>query len=100
MRSSRGCHVLRQAALGLFFVALVATGLQAQKIKVEYDKSLDFATFKTFAWGSTMPSLARCWPSRLQAQSKKSLPSGACTRPTAIQTFMSRCTVHRIRTWQ
>ncbi len=51
MRSSRGCHVLRQAALGLFFVALVATGLQAQKIKVEYDKSLDFATFKTFAWG-------------------------------------------------
>jgi Domain of unknown function (DUF4136) len=51
MRSSRGCDVLRQAALWLFFAALGAISLQAQKIKVEYDKSLDFARFKTFAWG-------------------------------------------------
>jgi hypothetical protein len=29
----------------------VAVSVCAQKIKVEYDKSLDFTKFKTFAWG-------------------------------------------------
>ena len=35
--------------LVLCFLATVAGGAQAQKIKVEYDKSLDFSKFKTFA---------------------------------------------------
>jgi hypothetical protein len=30
---------------------LLCAGAQAQKIKVEYDKSLDFSQFKTYAWG-------------------------------------------------
>ena len=33
-------------------LALVVCAVaQAQKIKVEYDKSLDFSQFKTYAWG-------------------------------------------------
>lgn len=35
---------------GLLLLLLCA-GAQAQKIKVEYDKSLDFSQFKTYAWG-------------------------------------------------
>jgi len=35
----------------LLLVCLLSCGLQAQKIKVEYDKNLDFSKFKTFAWG-------------------------------------------------
>jgi hypothetical protein len=38
-------------ALLFFFLCIVSLGSQAQKIKVEYDKSLDFSKFKTFAWG-------------------------------------------------
>ena len=33
----------------LFTIVLVATAAHAQKIKVEYDKSLDFSKFKTYA---------------------------------------------------
>ena len=29
----------------------MAVSVNAQEIKVEYDKSLDFSKFKTFAWG-------------------------------------------------
>jgi len=35
----------------VFLVCVLSVGLQAQKIKVEYDKSLDFAKFKTYTWG-------------------------------------------------
>jgi hypothetical protein len=35
----------------VFLVCALSVCLQAQKIKVEYDKSLDFAKFKTFAFG-------------------------------------------------
>ncbi len=35
----------------LMFACVLVTGAQAQKIKVEYDKSLDFSKFKTYAWG-------------------------------------------------
>jgi hypothetical protein len=30
---------------------MFSPGVQAQKIKVEYNKELDFSRFKTFAWG-------------------------------------------------
>jgi hypothetical protein len=32
-------------------ICLLSGGLQAQKIKVEFDKDLDFSKFKTFARG-------------------------------------------------
>jgi Domain of unknown function (DUF4136) len=51
MRASRTCHVLHRAAQWLLLVGLLSFSAQAQKIKVEYDKNLDFAKFKTFAWG-------------------------------------------------
>jgi hypothetical protein len=36
------------------FILLIACGVaQAQKIKVEFDKSADFSTFKTYAWDPT-----------------------------------------------
>src|SRR5664279_2299373 len=42
--------VLVRAALCLMFVAGLSFTAQAQKIKVVYDKQLDFSQFKTFAW--------------------------------------------------
>ena len=45
------CNVGRRFARALFLICLFSGGLQAQKVKVEYDKSLDFSKFKTFAWG-------------------------------------------------
>jgi hypothetical protein len=51
MRSSRACRVLHQAAQWVLLVGLLSVSAQAQKIKVEFDKNLDFAKFKTFAWG-------------------------------------------------
>ena len=41
-----------RVALILCVMVVVACGAQAQKIKVEYDKSLDFSKFKTFALDS------------------------------------------------
>lgn len=35
----------------LLLICMLSAGLHAQKIKVEYDKNLDFSKFKTFAWG-------------------------------------------------
>ncbi len=48
LRSHRSSAcVISLCLLGLLFCAAA----QAQKIKVEYDKSLDFSQYKTFAWG-------------------------------------------------
>jgi hypothetical protein len=44
-------HIGRRFARALFLICFLCGGLQAQKIKVEYDKNLDFSKFKTFAWG-------------------------------------------------
>ena len=38
------------AIVTCFMVGVLAIGVQAQKIKVEFDKSLDFTKFRTFAW--------------------------------------------------
>lgn len=45
------CDVGWRFARALFLICLLSGGLHAQKIKVEYDKNLDFSKFKTFAWG-------------------------------------------------
>jgi hypothetical protein len=50
MKSSPAHIGSRFAQLSLL-ICILSLGLQAQKIKVEYDKNLDFSKFKTFAWG-------------------------------------------------
>ena len=37
----------------ILFSLLVCTAAHAQKIKVEFDKNVDFAKFKTYAWDPT-----------------------------------------------
>jgi hypothetical protein len=44
-------HSERRFTAVVFLVCLLSVSLQAQKIRVEYDKNLDFSRFKTFAWG-------------------------------------------------
>ena len=46
----------RLISLLCLLIALTCTAAQAQKIKVEYDKSLDFTKFKTFALDSNQAS--------------------------------------------
>jgi hypothetical protein len=46
----------RLTSLLCLLVALSCTGAQAQKIKVEYDKSIDFSKYKTFAMDSNQES--------------------------------------------
>ncbi len=49
MKSSSA--ILSRLVQLLMLTCVLAAGVQAQKIKVEYDKSLDFSKYKTFAWG-------------------------------------------------
>lgn len=53
------------------FASLISLGVQAQKIKVDYDKNLDFSKFKTFAFGKhdavSRPTLALAIASAVQA---------------------------------
>jgi hypothetical protein len=46
----------RPASLLCLLIALTCTAAQGQKIKVEYDKSVDFSKFKTFAMDSYQES--------------------------------------------
>jgi uncharacterized protein DUF4136 len=46
----------RLISLLCLLISLACTAAQAQKIKVEYDKSLDFTKFKTFALDSNQAS--------------------------------------------
>jgi len=54
------------------FASLISLGAQAQKIKVDYDKNLDFSKFKTFSFGKhdavSRPTLALAIASAVQAQ--------------------------------
>ena len=45
------CNVGRRFARALFLICLLSGGLQAQKVPVDYDKSLDFSKVKTVTWG-------------------------------------------------
>ena len=40
-------------AITAFLLLALAGAAQAQKIKVEFDKSVNFSTFKTYAWDPT-----------------------------------------------
>jgi hypothetical protein len=51
MKSSSPCHIGSRLAEFLLLIYALSLGMQAQKIKVEYDKNLDFSKLKTFAWG-------------------------------------------------
>ncbi len=44
-------HVRSRFAQLFLLICILSLGAQAQKIKVEYDKSFDFSKLKTFAWG-------------------------------------------------
>ena len=50
MKPSRS-HIRSRFAQLFLLICILSPGVQAQKIKVEYDKNLDFSKFKTFAWG-------------------------------------------------
>jgi len=43
----------------ILLLLLVCSAAHAQKIKVEFDKTVDFAQFKTFAWDPTPQAAAR-----------------------------------------
>src|SRR5271166_61951 len=51
MKSSFQGHIAWRCGQYLLLICILSLGVQAQKIKVEYDKNLDFSRFKTFAWG-------------------------------------------------
>jgi hypothetical protein len=48
-------------AFAVLLLAFAGSAAQAQKIKVEFDKSVDFSKFKTFAWDPT-PQTATARP--------------------------------------
>jgi hypothetical protein len=41
------------AAITAFLLLALVSAAQAQKIKIEFDKSVNFSTFKTYAWDPT-----------------------------------------------
>jgi hypothetical protein len=51
MKSSSPSHIGSRFRQLFLLICILSFGVQAQKIKVEYDKNLDFSKFKTFAWG-------------------------------------------------
>ncbi len=51
MKSPFEGHIAWRFGQWLLLICILNLGGQAQKIKVEYDKTLDFSRFKTFAWG-------------------------------------------------
>jgi hypothetical protein len=56
-------------------ICILSLGAQAQKIKVEYDKNVDYSKFKTFAWGHhdavSRPTLALVIASAIQEELTK-----------------------------
>jgi len=46
-------------ATAIFLILIAANVAQAQKIKVEFDKNVDFAKFKTYAWDPTPQASAK-----------------------------------------
>ncbi len=50
MQMSRPCCVARRLTLILLAFAVLPVAVEAQKIKVEFDKNLNFTSFRTFAF--------------------------------------------------
>ena len=74
MKPSRS-HIRSRFAQLFLLSCILSLGVQAQKIKVEYDKNLDFSKFKTFAWGHhdavSRPTLALAIASAIQEELTK-----------------------------
>jgi hypothetical protein len=51
MKPSFPAHLGWRFSQLLLLICILSLGGQGQRIKVEYDKNLDFSKFKTFAWG-------------------------------------------------
>ncbi len=51
MKSWSPRHIRSRFTQLSLLICILSFSAQAQKIKVEYDKALDFSKFKTFAWG-------------------------------------------------
>ena len=92
------CNVGRRFARALLVVCLFSGGLQAQKVKVEYDKSLDFSKFKTFAWGPIDAVARPLLAASILGAIEEELIKEVCTRRRAIPTFSWRYTDLWIRT--
>lgn len=45
--------ITQTIATAVFLIVIAASVAQAQKVKVEFDKNVDFAKFKTYAWDPT-----------------------------------------------
>lgn len=50
MQRSRPCGIARRLTLILLAFAVLPVAVEAQKIKVEFDKNLNFTSFRTFAF--------------------------------------------------
>jgi hypothetical protein len=46
-------------AIAILLLLLVCSAAHAQKIKVEFDKNIDFSNFKTYAWDPALQASAR-----------------------------------------
>ena len=78
---------MRKVSLGIaVLIALVATPVAAQKVHVDYDKSVDFDSFQTFAWQAPKDSsLAEENPlmdSRIQSAIESQLTTGGLREDT------------------
>ena len=74
MKPSRS-HIRSLFAQLFLLLGILSLGAQAQKIRVEYDKNLDYSKFKTFAWGHhgavSRPTLALVIASAIQEELTK-----------------------------
>ncbi len=52
-------HISPRICITALFLLLAASAAHAQKIKVEFDKNVDFSTFKTYAFDPTPQASAR-----------------------------------------
>ena len=72
MQGSRFPQLLCRAVQWFLLAGLVALNAHGQKIKVTYDPNLDFAKFKTFAWGGhdavSRPMLALAIAGAIEAE--------------------------------
>ncbi len=78
----------------VLLLCLFVSGATAQKIKVEYDKNLDFSKYKTFAWGKhdavSRPTLALAIAGAVQTQlTKQGLQPAASNPDLYIQMYGS-----------
>ena len=74
MKPSRS-HIRSLFAQLFLLLGILSLGAQAQKIRVEYDKNLDYSKFKTFAWGHhdavSRPTLALVIASAIEEELTK-----------------------------